>query len=404
MEHEKSNNWSSQLGFLLAAAGSSIGLGNIWRFPYMTGTNGGGAFVLIYLLPLLPLPSTLKTVLFFIFLIVGHLLNNVINAPKINWLMRSVPDGIRGKFTARKEMISLLAGMPLSLGLGLVADNMLRAGNIEAYYLICTIALAVLVVLHTVTLLISTEEPLPDDIKPVSPMKAFRDVLAVPSVTKVMAVGVLWQIANAFSAGFLSVYLQTETEKGGLGFNLTWVMIFTVIGAACRMAASPIFGRLADKISFTRSMAVGLMIAGFGFLLVAFAFPQTRYLYLVYLCLHSIGMATINSGSINLIFDFVPLATRQAAMGIKNAIGGVCAFLASLLGGLLVDKLDLSAVQPFGLSISVPQLLALGSVVLIVGLLVYIKLVVLPLQKRKEEKQLASMAKTSEAEFSALQK
>ncbi len=41
--------WSSQLGFVLAAAGSAIGLGNIWRFPYSAGANGGGAFVLVYL-------------------------------------------------------------------------------------------------------------------------------------------------------------------------------------------------------------------------------------------------------------------------------------------------------------------------------------------------------------------
>lgn len=42
--------WSSRLGFVLAAAGSAIGLGNIWRFPYLAGEGGGGAFVLIYLL------------------------------------------------------------------------------------------------------------------------------------------------------------------------------------------------------------------------------------------------------------------------------------------------------------------------------------------------------------------
>jgi NSS family neurotransmitter:Na+ symporter len=41
--------WGSQLGFVLAAAGSAIGLGNIWRFPYVTGQSGGGAFVLVYL-------------------------------------------------------------------------------------------------------------------------------------------------------------------------------------------------------------------------------------------------------------------------------------------------------------------------------------------------------------------
>ena len=42
--------WSGQLGFILAAAGSAIGLGNIWRFPYSAGEGGGGLFVLIYLL------------------------------------------------------------------------------------------------------------------------------------------------------------------------------------------------------------------------------------------------------------------------------------------------------------------------------------------------------------------
>ena len=41
--------WSGQLGFVLAAAGSAIGLGNIWRFPYSAGEGGGGLFVLIYL-------------------------------------------------------------------------------------------------------------------------------------------------------------------------------------------------------------------------------------------------------------------------------------------------------------------------------------------------------------------
>ncbi len=42
--------WSSRLMFVLAATGSAVGLGNIWKFPYITGENGGGAFVLVYLL------------------------------------------------------------------------------------------------------------------------------------------------------------------------------------------------------------------------------------------------------------------------------------------------------------------------------------------------------------------
>lgn len=41
--------WGSRIGFILAAAGSAVGLGNIWRFPYMTGRNGGALFVLLYI-------------------------------------------------------------------------------------------------------------------------------------------------------------------------------------------------------------------------------------------------------------------------------------------------------------------------------------------------------------------
>ena len=42
-------SFGSRLGVILAAAGSAVGLGNIWRFPYMTGENGGAAFILVYI-------------------------------------------------------------------------------------------------------------------------------------------------------------------------------------------------------------------------------------------------------------------------------------------------------------------------------------------------------------------
>ena len=52
MQEKKSihGSWASRWVFILAATGSAVGLGNIWKFPYITGENGGGAFVLVYLL------------------------------------------------------------------------------------------------------------------------------------------------------------------------------------------------------------------------------------------------------------------------------------------------------------------------------------------------------------------
>ena len=49
MEHNRST-WGSNLGFLMAASGSAVGLGNIWGFPYKMGRSGGFAFLIVYLL------------------------------------------------------------------------------------------------------------------------------------------------------------------------------------------------------------------------------------------------------------------------------------------------------------------------------------------------------------------
>ena len=49
----KRENFASRLGFLLVSAGCAIGIGNVWRFPTVAGQNGGGVFVLFYLIFLL---------------------------------------------------------------------------------------------------------------------------------------------------------------------------------------------------------------------------------------------------------------------------------------------------------------------------------------------------------------
>lgn len=58
-ETKERDQWGSRLGFIMAAAGSAIGLGNLWKFPYMAGKNGGGAFVFVYLIILFIVGFTL---------------------------------------------------------------------------------------------------------------------------------------------------------------------------------------------------------------------------------------------------------------------------------------------------------------------------------------------------------
>ena len=52
---EKGSSFSGSIGFVLAAAGSAVGVGNIWRFPYLCAKDGGGLFLLVYLVLVLDL-------------------------------------------------------------------------------------------------------------------------------------------------------------------------------------------------------------------------------------------------------------------------------------------------------------------------------------------------------------
>ena len=57
MTRNERANFGSKLGVILASAGSAVGLGNIWRFPFETGNHGGAAFILIYLVCVLILTT-----------------------------------------------------------------------------------------------------------------------------------------------------------------------------------------------------------------------------------------------------------------------------------------------------------------------------------------------------------
>ena len=72
-EYSVRESWKSRIGFIFAALGSAVGLGSIWRFPYIVGENGGAAFIVAYIVffhlkdnvgPLTKLYSRIITILF----------------------------------------------------------------------------------------------------------------------------------------------------------------------------------------------------------------------------------------------------------------------------------------------------------------------------------------------------
>ncbi len=338
------------------------------------------AFVLLYLLPVFDISPNVKTVILIVLLFSGHILNNIINPSKIVWLMSSVPDSHRGTFTAAKEMISLAGGMAVSVVLGRIADtfrDMETGAPTEAYYRICAITLFVLMVIHTATLIISTENT-EKNAKTVPISRVLKRTIKNKDLIKVSLVCIIWNLASGLSVSFFISYAREE-----LAFTFTALTLFSVIASFCRIIISPVIGRIGDKKSFAFSITLSFGIMAAAFLAHVFAAPgPLRWLHLVYTCLHAFAMAGINSGFINLIYDYVNIDERAVVLGMSNAAGGIGGFLTALAGGAILSSIqDAGGIKIFGLTLYAQQFLALITFIIIIFLIIYMRTVITPLKR-----------------------
>ena len=97
-------------------------------------------FAVIYLIPLVPVPAIVKHVFFIVFLLAGHVLSNLIGAPKIGWMMSFVGEKERGAFAAKKEIVSLLGGMVFSYLVSFVIDYFEATGQLTVAFVVSAIS------------------------------------------------------------------------------------------------------------------------------------------------------------------------------------------------------------------------------------------------------------------------
>ena len=118
------------------------------------------SFAVIYLLPISAIPRGATPIILVILLVVGNAVNHAVQPSRLLWFMAFIDDDKLGRFTAVKEIISLIGGVVISLGFGVIADTFrMENGDPEPeYYLICFAALLLMTVINTVSLVISDEK------------------------------------------------------------------------------------------------------------------------------------------------------------------------------------------------------------------------------------------------------
>lgn len=291
-------------------------------------------FALIFFVPFLSDHVEAKIIVFVILFLTGHALNNVAFPGKTNLYMSQVDDKIRGRFTAIKEIVSLVVGMFFSFTISYFIDNLKANNNTRGAFLLCGIVIVVLAIIHALTVIFAHEKIDTEENK-ITIKEVFSKISKNKEVRKVIFLPVLWYIAHYAATPFNGSYMVGE-----LGFSLTVVSVLTALATMGRVVASRPLGKMADKYSFPSMLNVCYIIAAVGFFIQIFTTPKTNWLFPVGYILYYISMAGINSGEINLIYDFVSPEMRVSVLAIKNFLAGTAGFLTTLAVSPIVEYIQ----------------------------------------------------------------
>ncbi len=329
-------------------------------------------FTFIYVVPLTELSSGAKSALITVLLLVGTAISNVAFSPKIGWLMGLVDEHKRGKFTAIKEMVSLISGIIFTMIMGRTVDKFEAAGNLNGAFAVCGVTIATLTVLHTLTLIFAKEKP--SDAKDSSKGGAKEQILGIfknKNFWKVLPVLIFWSIANYASTPFYHTYLIGE-----LAFSMTAVSVITMIGSLARASFSLPIGAFADRHGFSNMLLICFSVMLLAFGVMCFTTPSVRGFYAVYATLQAIAMAGINSSEINLVLDYTSRRLRVGAIAIKGLICGFIGFFTTLAVTPLVDHIQENGNTLFGIHIYAQQLTSAISALMCLLALIYMLTVV----------------------------
>ena len=336
-------------------------------------------FVLLYFVPSISLPSSVKVVLIVVMFLGGQLIANVVSPYKISWFMSFVDDKKRGSFTANKEIVSLAAGTVFSMVMGSVSDYYKALGRDDVYFGICAATILVLAVLHMVSIvLVKDVEEVSTEIKEhVKFSVALKKTFSNKALFALILMDIIWQFGSKLSLAYYGVY-----KNNVLGFSMKYIAFLSLLSAISRIAFSRYFGKLADKYSWKRMLTICFVIATVSFGVNIFTVPSNgKVMFAIYSCIYAVSMAGINSGLMNIIFDYVPNEDRAPALGIKSALGGLVAFFSSFLGAFIVHSVQSKGNVIFGMTIYPQQILSAITTIFCIAVVVYMMTVVEKLKK-----------------------
>ena len=329
-------------------------------------------FTLLYVAPVLSLSKTAKTAIFIVLILGAYLLYYIAHPKKIAWLMSLVPDGRRGRFTANKEIISLVVGVAFSYGMGSLFDHLTAYGMVRTALTVGALTILALTVGHTLTMIFTVERSPEEPEEPASKptlKQSFAQLCKNRRLLSVIVISILYNVAHYTAMPFYATY-----QIGELGMSLQLIAVLGICGSASRMLVSKFWGRYADRRSFAAMIEKCFVALGLAYVAIMFAVPANgRVMFALYYVLNGIAMGGINSALTNMIFDYVPHESRANSLAICQAIAGVVGFLSTLAVSPLVSYIQGNGNRVLGISMYAQQFISIISVLFVVLSILYVR-------------------------------
>ncbi len=327
-------------------------------------------FILIYFVPFLNVPKEIKTAIVIVSILAAYVGQYLIGSIIYKWCNSFVDPNKRGIYSATREIISLALGIVFTLVVGYVFDRYEAMGNVTDSFLFIAILMIVLSICNFVSFLLIKNERV-EKAHTAGIKEILSGTLGNKRFVNVVILAILWEVAKYITVGFLGVYKTND-----LLMSLGTIQIINMFANLSRLAVSAPVGMYSDKTSFAKGFRLGLVFAAIGFFFNIFATPDRIWCIVVYSIFYACSFAGTNLNSFNITYSYVESDYIVHAIAIKNCIGGIFGFGASLVGGKILSTVQANGNMVFGRQIYGQQILSAISVGVILIAIVFTKLII----------------------------
>lgn len=337
-------------------------------------------FVFLFLVPFIPVSADLKSALVVVSVMLGYAGYYLVYSIGYKWANSNVSPDKRGKFSAVKEMISLIGGMGFTAVVGAIVDRFEGLDNLEGAFLFIALTMFVLNIINFICYVLirrdSKEERASENVP-------IREVMSATfgskSFRSVIVLSILYKVAMYFTFGFMGVFKTRD-----LAMSVFAVQVINIVANFTRMAFSLPFGKYSDKNTYAKGFNLGMIVMAISFFINIFTTKQSLPLIIVHTVLFNLSLAGTGQNVFNITYSYIDAKYITQAMAIKESVAGLCGFLASLIGGYLLELVQKNGNSVFGINMYGQNLLSAISFIVCMITIVYTKLVI---EKQKVMKQ-----------------